>query len=89
MTNVKQAIVAMLKNSADGTAVSHPKVARGAVVPAIKVASASQVPDAPKVSTPLIGSTGQDSNSMLEDVSRDVSDRRIAHIVTGAYSGSS
>lgn len=30
----------------------------------------------------------KDSNSKLDDVSRDVSDRRIAHIVTGAYSSS-
>ena len=52
------------------------------------------VTEAPTVSVPLSQGGKQenqraDSGQRHEDVSRDVSDRRIAHIVTGAYSGMS
>ncbi|MCP1317841.1 glycoside hydrolase family 19 protein [Halomonas sp. 707B3] len=52
------------------------------------------VTEAPTVSVPLSqGGKSEnqraDSGQRHEDVSRDVSDRRIAHIVTGAYSGMS
>lgn len=52
------------------------------------------VNEAPTVSVPLSQGGSRenqqaDSGRHHEDVSRDVSDRRIAHIVTGAYSGMS
>ncbi|MBK1691063.1 hypothetical protein CKO33_02625 [Ectothiorhodospira mobilis] len=47
--------------------------------------------EAPSVSTPMSSPQGQGGDRQPsrgpEDVSRDVPDRRIAHIVTGAYSG--
>ena len=85
MNNVKQAVVTMLKASAEGKAVAHHKAVRGAVVPAVQVSSPAPIADAPKVALPLASNT-KDSSAKLDDVSRDVSDRRIAHIVTGAYS---
>lgn len=88
MANVKQAVVSMLKTSAEGTTVAHQKAARGAVVPAMRFTAPAPVAEAPKVSMPLASNSAKDSNSKLDDVSRDVSDRRIAHIVTGAYSSS-
>ncbi|WP_157826469.1 hypothetical protein [Halomonas sp. MES3-P3E] len=52
------------------------------------------VNEAPTVSVPLSQGGKRenqraDSGQRHEDVSRDVSDRRIAHIITGAYSGMS
>ena len=86
MANVKQAVVSMLKTSAEGTTVAHQKAPRGAVVPAMRFNPPAPIAEAPKVSMPLASNSAKDSNSKLDDVSRDVSDRRIAHIVTGAYS---
>lgn len=88
MANVKQAVISMLKTSAEGTTVAHQKAARGAVVPAMRFNPPAPIAEAPKVSMPLASNSAKDSNSKLDDVSRDVSDRRIAHIVTGAYSSS-
>lgn len=60
-------------------------------IPAISV---PPVNEAPTVSAPIASSSGRRSSEQLPphvslDVSRDVGDRRIAHIVTGAYSGMS
>ncbi|MDW0357815.1 glycoside hydrolase family 19 protein [Halomonas venusta] len=60
-------------------------------IPAISV---PPVNEAPTVSAPIASSSGRRSSEQLpphvsQDVSRDVGDRRIAHIVTGAYSGMS
>lgn len=86
MSNIKMAVASMLKNSSEGKPVVHQKAARGAVVPAVQVSSPSPIAEAPKVALPLANNANKDSNAKLDDVSRDVSDRRIAHIVTGAYS---
>lgn len=89
MANIKQAVVSMLKTSAEGTTVAHQKAPRGAVVPTVmRFTAPAPIAEAPKVSMPLASNSSRDSNSKLDDVSRDVSDRRIAHIVTGAYSSS-
>ncbi|ENV00347.1 phage tail tip lysozyme [Acinetobacter variabilis] len=87
MANVKQAVVTLLKNSADNVKIAHHAPRTKPVVPAVSVSAAPQVVDAPKVSVPLTSqASNQDSNRKVDDVSRDLSDRRIAHIVTGAYS---
>lgn len=86
MSATKQAIVSMLKSSAEGQKIAQHTPRSTPVVPAIGVRAAAQIPDAPKVSVPLATSSGQDSSRALDDVSRDLADRRIAHIVTGAYS---
>ncbi|PAU79246.1 hypothetical protein [Halomonas salipaludis] len=55
--------------------------------------SMPRVAEAPTVSAPLSPPSSHDGDrrhgGQGQDVSRDVSDRRIAHIVTGAYSGMS
>ncbi|MGO2878518.1 MAG: glycoside hydrolase family 19 protein [Halomonas sp.] len=57
-------------------------------IPSLRV---PPVNEAPTVSVPLASSgerpNGQQSSRAPQDVSRDLGDRRIAHIVTGSYSG--
>ncbi len=87
MASAKQAIVTMLKSTADGKTVAHHAPRQTPVVPAVSVNAPMQIADAPKVNMPLASSApAKDSNRSIDDVSRDLSDRRIAHIVTGAYS---
>lgn len=87
MSNIKHAVVTMLKSSAEGPGVAQYAPRKTPVVPAVNVSAAPPIAEAPKVSTPIASTqTAQDSNKAIDDVSRDLSDRRIAHIVTGAYS---
>lgn len=87
MATAKQAIITMLKSTAEGQTVAQHVPRKTPVVPAVSINAATQIADAPKVSMPLTNTTtSQDSNRAINDVSRDLSDRRIAHIVTGAYS---
>lgn len=78
-----------------GPAISLPPVGTTPrPAPAIAVPRTPAVAEAPAVSVPMSHGGKQDSQrahpgQRYEDVSRDVSDRRIAHIVTGAYSGMS
>lgn len=86
MTTIKEAVVTMLKDSADGKSVNMPHVRTTPAVPAVKVPSATGIAAEPKVSLPLLNPSDLASENSVDDVSRDVSDRRIAHIVTGGYS---
>lgn len=82
---VKEAVITMLKNNAEGKAHAKPHIRNTAAVPAVRVPNAAQIAEAPKVTMPIVSTTNQDSNSSLEDVPRDVSNGRIAHIVTGGH----
>ena len=54
----------------------------------VKAASIPSVPEMPTVTVPMgDGVKTKQASNNTPDVSRDVSDRRIAHVVTGAYSG--
>lgn len=75
-----------------GLTPTHPPVGASPQPPAtIAAPRAPAVAEAPTVSTPMTSPKGQgDARQPTrgpQDVSRDVPDRRIAHIVTGAYSG--
>ena len=66
------------------SASAAPRPIKAASVPPVAVA------DAPSVSTPMgdsAKSRGEERSRDSSDVSRNISDGRIAHIVTGAYSG--
>lgn len=85
MTKVKEAMFAMLKDASSGKTQPKAHIRTTAAVPAVKVTSAAPIADAPKVDLPLVADS-KDSNRAIEDVSRDLSDKRFAHIVTGGYS---
>lgn len=88
MANIKEAMIHMLQAGKDGKAIKRAKERTTAVVPAISnLKAGANVPPAPTVQAPMTTSnSSNDSNALLDDVSRDLSDKRIAHIVTGAYS---
>lgn len=58
-------------------------------VPSVRTASMAVIPDAPSIPVPMGADAGVKGaqQSRPAEVSRDVPDRRIAHVVTGAYSG--
>lgn len=85
MANIKTAVVAMLKDASEGKIQAKAHIRNTAAVPAAKVPSAAPISDAPKVELPIMPNTSKDSNASIEDVSRNLSDPRIAHIVTGGY----
>lgn len=85
MANIKTAIVAMLKDASEGKTQAKAHIRNTAAVPAAKVPSAAPISDAPKVELPMMPDTSKDSNASIEDVSRNLSDPRMAHIVTGGY----
>jgi len=75
-----------------GLTPAHPPVGATPQPPAtIAAPRAPAVAEAPTVSAPMTSPKGQGDARQpargAQDVSRDVPDRRIAHIVTGAYSG--
>ena len=75
-----------------GLSPSQPPVGASAQAPAaVNAPRAPAVAEAPTVSAPMSSPSGRGDSGGKEqgaqDVSRDVPDRRIAHIVTGAYSG--
>lgn len=88
MAAVKEAVVAMVKQSAEGKGHAKAHIRHTAAVPAVNVPTAAKIADEPKVSIPFVNSQTQDSNSSIDDVSRDIADRRFAHIVTGGHSSS-
>lgn len=57
-------------------------------VPSVRTAGMVSIPEAPAIPMPLAADSGSSNppQSRPLEVSRDVSDRRIAHVVTGAYS---
>lgn len=85
MANIKTAVFTMLKDTAEGKSQAKPHIRNTAAVPAAKVPTAAPISEAPKIETPIMPVSASDSNGSIEDVSRDLSDPRIAHIVTGGY----
>ncbi|MNO69451.1 Chitinase class I [compost metagenome] len=67
---------------------SAPTVAGPPIVPAIQPPAIATVSEAPSIAVPM-GEGGKSSRLpvVAQDVPRDLPDRRIAHVVTGAYSG--
>ena len=86
MSAIKEAIATMLSNSVSGKSVPKVNVRKTAAVPAVNIQSPSAIAEAPKINESFISLNQNSGQSEIEDVSRDISDRRIAHIVTGGYS---
>lgn len=60
-----------------------------ASIPAVRAPAAQVIAEAPRSDVPLATGGGRQApaGAAAQDVPRDLPDRRIAHIVTGAYSG--
>lgn len=60
-----------------------------ATIPAVRAPAAQVIAEAPRSDVPLATGGGRQApaGAAAQDVPRDLPDRRIAHIVTGAYSG--
>lgn len=71
------------------TSVTPAAMANAPSVPSVRTASMASIPEAPTIPAPMASDSGSSSapQSRPAEVSRDVPDRRIAHVVTGAYSG--
>ncbi|MCY1285109.1 Chitinase class I [compost metagenome] len=67
---------------------SAPAVASPPAVPSVQPPAIATISEAPSIAVPM-GEGGKSSRPpvIAQDVPRDLPDRRIAHVVTGAYSG--
>ncbi|WP_206419348.1 glycoside hydrolase family 19 protein [Pseudomonas oleovorans] len=66
-----------------------PAMASTPSIPAVPTPAVASIAEAPSISVPL-GEGGKSAGRQVgaaQDVPRDLPDRRIAHVVTGAYSG--
>lgn len=71
-------------------AAEAPAVVSAPAPPSVSVREAPRISDAPKVQIPLATSGGGAATTVVaakDDAGRDVSDRRIAHVVTGGIAG--